>query len=356
MRAAGTLTVGCGAALVAAVALGGCGRVKQNDPQEDARLRAQAKRQQVACASPAAYDRLKGILFDQAIEQHDGNRGNLDTLADYSFARMEDPVVKGSDPALDITRCKGRFILDIPPGAERAFAGQRHLEANIDYTAQAAANGNGFVYQLSGGDQIVGKLAAFNLTSSAYRPSPAIDQPQTTTAPERTAIARADAPAQTPRQQLSPAQVAPVVAERQPEPLPRRPAFVPERTAPPVVRQAITPRPAYPGRGTIDGTGEAAVRAFYDALGADNGAAASARVVPEKRASAAFSPAAISRFYGRLPEPIRLTQIEALSGGAYRVRYHYSAGRSRCNGGAIVTLTRRDGRDLIRSIRPLSGC
>src|SRR4051812_5581510 len=174
MRAVTKLATGGGVALALALALGGCGKLKQNDPDEIAKAEAQAKRQKAACTSSAAYDRLKDLVFDRAIAAHGGDRSNLDTLADYSVARMEEPVVKGWDPALDLTRCKGRFILEIPPGAERAFAGQRRLQADMDYTAQAAADGSGFVYQLAGGEPIVARLAAFNLTSGAYRPPPAI--------------------------------------------------------------------------------------------------------------------------------------------------------------------------------------
>jgi hypothetical protein len=104
------------------------------------------------------------------------------------------------------------------------------------------------------------------------------------------------------------------------------------------------------------GSGEATVRAFYGALGAGNGAAASAQIVPEKRSSRAFSPEAITRFYGRLAEPVRVTSISPLPGGRYRVSYRYSAGRSHCNGSAVVSLTNRGGRDLIRSVRALNGC
>lgn len=98
------------------------------------------------------------------------------------------------------------------------------------------------------------------------------------------------------------------------------------------------------------------VRAFYDALGRGNGETASALVVAEKWSAQAFPPRAISRFYGGLREPLRLTAITPLNGDAFRVSYRYSAGRSRCDGAAVVRLTSRDGRDLIRSIRALSGC
>lgn len=103
-------------------------------------------------------------------------------------------------------------------------------------------------------------------------------------------------------------------------------------------------------------TGEATVRAFYHALGAGDGKAAAAQVIAEKRSSRAFSPGAISRFYGRLPEPLRLTGILPLARGAYRVSYRYSAGRSRCDGRAVVSLTYRGGRNFIRSIDALDKC
>jgi dienelactone hydrolase len=60
---------------------------------------------------------------------------------------MENPVVKGWDPALDITQCAGRFVVTLPPGAEHGFAGARRLQADLAYAAQAAADGSGFVYQ-----------------------------------------------------------------------------------------------------------------------------------------------------------------------------------------------------------------
>lgn len=104
------------------------------------------------------------------------------------------------------------------------------------------------------------------------------------------------------------------------------------------------------------GAGEAVVRAFYDALGRGDGETASGLVVAEKRTTDAFSSRAISRFYGGLPEPLRLTALTPLDDGAFFVEYGYSAGWTRCEGGAVVALSSRDGRDLIHSINALNGC
>jgi hypothetical protein len=350
--------------LVLAMAVTGCDRLKGNHPT-DVKAQAELKREEAACGSASAGDRLKNIIFDQAIAKRNGDRTNLDVLADYSVARLQDPVVKGRDRSLDVTRCKGRFILEIPPGAERALGGERELQADIDYTAQASADGAGFVYQQKGAEPIVARLAAFNLQAGAYRPPPAIDDTQ---APPE--VAEQSTIAQ-PKPTASPE-----VAEQSTIAQPKRTAPPPSTPAEPIVpadrRSRSAPAKTIPDRRVADRTSseprqpapspgrsadaEATVRAFYGALGAGNGAAASSQVIPEKRSSGAFSPRAISRFYGRLPEPLRLTAIVPLAAGAYRVTYRYSAGRSRCNGSAVVRLTNRGGRRLIRSIQALTGC
>ncbi|WP_419826848.1 hypothetical protein [Sphingomonas sp.] len=326
------------ACIALTVALGGCGRSKQSDAHASAREEGNTKRQQTACASPTAYDRLKGQIFDQAISEHTGKRASLDVLADYSLARMEEPVVTGWDAALDVTHCRGHLVLEVPPGAERAFAGERHLQADIAYTAQAAADGAGYVYRLSGAEPIVAKLAAFNMTTAAYRPPPAIDETQ--------------APAG-----IQPNASAPLPRAVQSEATPdrgRAQSVAPQTLATGDASQRAGLEPSTSSSRIAPGAaGEATVRAFYSALGVGDGASASTRIIPQKRSSGPFSPEALSRFYGSLPEPIRLTEIKPLSPGSYRVNYRYSAGRSRCGGSAIVSL---DARSLIRSIRALNGC
>lgn len=324
-------------AFASAGMLTACGTPKKADPKTDAKLRVAMKRQAAACASQTAYDRVKSVLFDEAIAARDGDRTNLDVLADYSTARMEQPVVEGWDPALDITRCSGRFVLDLPQGAERGLGGERRLSASLAYTAQAAADGSGYVYRVTGAEPVVVRLAAFDLNGLAYRPPPAIDN--VASPPSPVEVARADAgPRDVVRDE-------PFREPLQAEPSPH-PPLVPERPVPtrPVVSVAD------------EDNGEGTVRAFYAALGDGDGAAASARVVPEKRSGRVYSPQAITRFYGNLAEPLRLTSIEPAGPGRYRVSYRYAAGRSRCDGRAIVSITDREGSEMIRSIQALDGC
>lgn len=122
----------------------------------------QAKLQN-ACASTATYARLKEVLFEEAVRIRNADPANLDTLAASAVVRMENPTVKSRDEDLNVTVCTGRFVLELPPGAEGGFGGERRLVADIEYAAQAAADGSGLVYQMNGAEPIIYKLASFDL-------------------------------------------------------------------------------------------------------------------------------------------------------------------------------------------------
>jgi hypothetical protein len=118
------------------------------------------------------------------------------------------------------------------------------------------------------------------------------------------------------------------------------------------------PAPALPAGDTTSEAGTAAtsVRGFYYALGQGNGAGASDFVVPEKRTAGAYSADNISSFYGPLLEPLVLTSLEPQGSGKYLVSYHFRASHRNCQGRSIVTMTTRDGLNLIEKIETLDGC
>jgi len=338
--------VSCASAvLLVALALGACGKVKESKPAETMQTRAESKRHKDACGSNTAYDSMRRVIFDRARDQQRSHQTNLDTLESFSFVRMERPVVEGWDPALDMTRCKGRFILDLPPGSEQAFGGERRLTADIAYTAQGAADASGLVYAISGAEPIVSKLAAFGLPDADYRPLPALD------AGARDVAKADDLPPTGRRPAVPPQENGPALEITQ--------ASRVAQSAPPapMIRTEAPPAPIAAGADSEAGrTAEATVRSFYNALGTGNGEVASAQVIPAKRSSRAYSADAISRFYGRLSDPLRLTSIQPLPGGAYRVTYRYAGAGVRCNGSATIRLTSGADRPLIRSIVARNGC
>lgn len=160
--------------MMVALATGACGLEPKGSVEQarEARERALAERLKRACSSQSTYDRLKQVAFDEAIRIRNADPVNLDTLSTHALVRVENPVVKSRDETLDVTVCTGRFVLQVPPGAERAFDGKRLLVADIEYAAQAAADGSGLVYQIKGAEPIIYRLAAFDLQRQAYRPTP----------------------------------------------------------------------------------------------------------------------------------------------------------------------------------------
>ncbi len=104
------------------------------------------------------------------------------------------------------------------------------------------------------------------------------------------------------------------------------------------------------------GTAATTIRGFYLALQHGLGEEAAQFIVPEKR-KGAFEPAAMSRFYGGLAEPIVLDSIDKLGDASFHVTYRYRAGKAACNGAAQISTTKnRQGEFLIQSIKPLNGC
>jgi hypothetical protein len=226
----------CASILTLGLALGlaACGSISPKDAAEEAsaqKQRALAQRLKNACSSQATYDRLKQVAFDEAIQVRNADPVNLDTLSRHAVVRVENPVVKSRDETLDVTVCSGRFILHIPPGAERAFEGKRQLVADIEYAAQAAADGSGLVYQISGAEPIIYRLAAFDLRSEAYRPREAPTEVALDTAPDIVAAAPREAPSAPPTLAPAPAREAPAPVERPNNP-PPKPVTAARTTAP----------------------------------------------------------------------------------------------------------------------------
>ncbi len=104
------------------------------------------------------------------------------------------------------------------------------------------------------------------------------------------------------------------------------------------------------------GTAATTVEAFYLALGTGDGALAARFVVSEKRSKGPFSPQELSRFYGTLPEPLKLLSVERAGPNRFVARYHFRSAAGACDGRAMVETVRRQGRYFIQSIQAENGC
>jgi uncharacterized protein YecT (DUF1311 family) len=189
----------------------------------------QRERIRKACASDATYGRLKELVFDEAARIRKSDPRNLDPLAAAAVVRMEEPVVKSRDDELNVTVCSGRFILELPPGAENAFDGKRRLDAEVEYAAQAAVDGSGLVYQMDGAEPIIYRLATFGMKAGSLpKIAPA-------------------APIPSPPPEAAPAEpgLMPPVAEPAPRPAPAPPVRTAEKAPAPAAATRVTVRPSF---------------------------------------------------------------------------------------------------------------
>lgn len=151
------------AAGAVALSLSGCDRLERAD--QGPRAHATKAREQVRseCASLLTYARLKEYVFDEAARIRNSDPRRLDRVAAYSVVRMDEPVVKSRDDQLNITVCTGQFVLNLPPGIQDAFDGKPVIVADVEYAAQAAADGSGLVYSMSGAEPIIYRIATLGL-------------------------------------------------------------------------------------------------------------------------------------------------------------------------------------------------
>ena len=153
-----------------------------------------------------------------------------------------------------------------------------------------------------------------------------------------------------------------VAAEPEPaaSPAPERPQ--PRAAVPEDRQEAVADRPeeapaARSMAADNDAGASSAVRAFYSALSAGDGASAAQYVIPAKRRSGPLSAGALSRYYSSFRRPLRLQSVTPVDANTVRVAYDYVLADGRvCRGQAAVDVVQRDGRSLVSGIRTRGPC
>jgi hypothetical protein len=97
------------------------------------------------------------------------------------------------------------------------------------------------------------------------------------------------------------------------------------------------------------------VRGFYDSLAAGRGDRAAEFVMPERRFGP-FSAAAMTAFYGALPQRLQVISLDATGPNTFLVRYRFRSQGGLCTGRGIVSTVSRDGANYIASIQAPEGC
>lgn len=275
-----------------------------------------------ACASQLTYDRLREYAFDEAQRIRGGDEGLLDRIATAATVRIEDPLVKSRDEALNVTVCTGRFVLDLPPGAQNAFDGERHLVAEVEYAAQAAIDDSGLVYHMTGAEPIIYRLATLGGVGTIPAPPVATAQP----APPPTAVPNAPSAA--------PARIA--TADAGPPP-----------TAPPVPARAAPPERRPPPRPRQEPRAEAPAGNSSPSYNCRHAGTRTEMMVCGNSALAASDRRMASAYYAALAQSDGETRSRLR-----RTRDRFLARRERCDSSACVAAAYDD---RVREIREISG-
>lgn len=123
-----------------------------------------------SCASQATYDRIKRELFRRAAALRGRDETAFGNLASYSTVRMEAPALSDENAETSAVTCNGTLTLDLAPGVA-VVGGRRSLSADILYTVQPAADGNGSVLTIANADAIITPLATLARTAAPEEPA-----------------------------------------------------------------------------------------------------------------------------------------------------------------------------------------
>ncbi len=117
------------------------------------------------CAAQDVYDRIKRELFRRAAAVRGSDQAAYNSLAGYAVLRGETPILREHNEDLNRVTCSAYFTLDLPPGVAVA-GGRRSLNAEVGYTVQPSADGNGKAVTLTDAEALITPLATLMRTGA----------------------------------------------------------------------------------------------------------------------------------------------------------------------------------------------
>jgi hypothetical protein len=107
------------------------------------------------CATPETFSAIQKILFDDLRKKYPGNVKYINDMDNLFEASIYAPTLQDINKDTNKADCQGRLTLPVPSSLSEKFGRQSSLTADIGYTIQPSADGNGFVYTLGGYDEIL---------------------------------------------------------------------------------------------------------------------------------------------------------------------------------------------------------
>lgn len=111
------------------------------------------------CVAAETIQGVKASLFEKVRAASEGNSSMFNEFEAGSVVSIEVPVVDQHEPQLRRTVCSGLLVLDLPPGSEGSFNGERQLVTEVRYSSQMAADGSGAVFAVFGAEPMAARIA-----------------------------------------------------------------------------------------------------------------------------------------------------------------------------------------------------
>ena len=110
------------------------------------------------CGAEPTYAALKKIIFDESRARFDGDVKYINNFETAFTVTVEAPVPISVRDDLQRVECQGRMVLTVPAANFEEFGRDEALVQDVAYSAQAAANGAGFVFEIGGADTAIDRI------------------------------------------------------------------------------------------------------------------------------------------------------------------------------------------------------
>lgn len=112
----------------------------------------------IVCGAESTYAALKKLVFDESRARFDGDVKYINNFETAFTVTVESPVPISVREDIQRVECQGRMVLTVPAANFEEFGRDKALVQDVAYSAQAAANGAGFVFEIGGVETAIDRI------------------------------------------------------------------------------------------------------------------------------------------------------------------------------------------------------
>lgn len=146
--------------------------------------------EEAPCGDRAIIEQVRRSIIGQAQRLRRSDADAIARIGQAAQLQLRDARMAGRDPALSLTLCRARVMMELPEGEVDAFDGGRQLAADLRYAVQRGANRAWLLHPLEGVEPLAYRLATVPMRASRDQPAARPQPPATAPAQNRIVEAR----------------------------------------------------------------------------------------------------------------------------------------------------------------------